>query len=70
MSHASWVTLSQSEARKKFFLMNERIFIQANAPSGKIFDPKLNIFENHEKFDFSKIPKLTKNKKLLELERR
>jgi len=49
--------------------MNERIFIQANAPSGKIFDPTLDIFENHEKFDFSKIPKLTKNKKLLELER-
>ena len=49
--------------------MNERIFIQANAPSGKIFDPKLDIFENHERTDFSKIPKLTKNKKLLELER-
>ena len=49
--------------------MNERIFIQANAPSGKIFDPKLDIFKNHENIDFLKIPKVTKNKKLLELER-
>ena len=50
--------------------MNERIFIQANAPSGKIFDPKLDIFKKHENIDFFlKIPKVTKNKKLLELER-
>ena len=48
--------------------MKEFLYKQMH-PQAKIFDPKLDIFKNHENIDFLKIPKVTKNKKLLELER-
>ena len=49
--------------------MKEFLYKQMH-PQAKIFDPKLDIFKKHENIDFFlKIPKVTKNKKLLELER-